>query len=147
MDFASLNAIDTVTGSTAGADLVILGLDGKPLLNAKGEKHVLRLLGPDSQDYRASVHAQTQRRIKAAAAASERGEKFSPDPDESKADAIEVLVRCTIGGSGFLDKDGNAIDITREAARALYTRYPVIYEQADGFIARRGNFLPVSSNG
>lgn len=144
-DFASLAPIDTQTGSNAGATLTVLNLDGTPLLNSKGEEHTLLLLGPDSTVYQRAVHAQTQRRMQAAAAAAERGEKLQADPEEARADAIEVLARCTRGGAGFLDGKGEPIEINQDTARVLYSRFPTIFEQADNFITRRANFLPVSS--
>lgn len=145
MDFA-LDAIDTQRGSNEGAHLTVLGLDGLPYLNTKGEKHTLHLAGPDSAVYSRSMHAQTQRRIEAAAAAAERGEQATaPDPEEAKADAAEVLARCTKGWSGFLGRDGEPLPFSTDAARELYLRFPVIREQADRFVSRRANFLPVSS--
>lgn len=144
MDFA-LDAIDTLTGSVDGATLVIHGLDGQPLLNSKGEPHSLVLLGPDSPLYQRLVHQQTHKRIQAAAAAQARGETVQADPEEAKVDAIDVMARCTKDWSGFLDRQGEPIPFSVDAARQLYTRFPVIREQVDGFIVQRRNFLPVSS--
>ena len=143
-DFA-LDAIDTQTGSTAGAELVVLGLNGKPLFNSKGEQHVLILLGPDSPQYRRQMHQQAAKRVRAAADAQERGEAYQPDLFEAEADAVSVLANLTKGWRGFLDRAGEPIECTPEAARALYARFPVIREQVDAFIVRRANFLPVSS--
>ena len=141
----ALDAIDTQTGSTAGAELVVLGLNGEPLLNGKGEQHVLILLGPDSLQYRRQMHKQTAKRVQAAAEAQERGERYTPDPIESDSDAAAVLAALTKGWRGFLDRDGAPIEFTAEAVLALYSRFPVIREQADAFVVRRANFLLVPS--
>jgi hypothetical protein len=144
MDFA-LDGIDTLRGSVAGAPLTVAGIDGRPLLNSKGEPHVITLLGPDSPVYQRLVHQQTQKRIDAAAAAHAKGETAPADPEEAKADAIDVMARCTKGWTGFLDRQGAPIEFSVDAARQLYTRFPVIREQVDSFIVQRRNFLPVSS--
>jgi hypothetical protein len=146
MDFASLAPIDTRTGSSTGATLTVLNLDGAPLLNSLGQTHTLHLLGPDSDVYARAMHDLTQRRINEAAAAADRGEKPTPaDPISARADASDVLARCTRNWAGFLDGAGEPIPFTLDAARELYNRFPLIREQADAFVSRRANFLPVSS--
>ena len=143
MDFA-LDTIDTKARSIRGAEMTVLGLNGLPLLNSKKEEHAIMLQGPDSPTYRRLLHANTQKRILAAAEAAERGEKIVPDPLEAEADAIEVMAQCTLGWRGFLSPDGEPIEFSTDAARELYSRFPVIREQVDAFMTRRVNFLPVS---
>lgn len=146
MNFA-LDAIDTLTGSCAGAPMTVLDLTGRPLLNSKGQPHIITLLGPDSPQYQSALHAQTVRRVAAAskaAADAKDGASHVADPAEAKADSIEVMARCSKAWDGFLDRDGNPIPCDADAARTLYTKFPVIYDQVDAFIARRVNFLPVS---
>lgn len=140
-DFA-LDAIDTLPASETGADMTVLGLDGQPMQDAEKQTLTIRLLGPDSPTYRRLMRAQVTKRMP-------QGEGESPDRDrlqaEAEADAIDLMAACTVGWTGFNDRDGAPIACTRQAATALYTRYPVIREQVDSFIFSRKNFLPVSS--
>lgn len=145
MDF-DLDAIDTLPGSVAGAPMTVIGIDGSPLLNSKKQPHRLLIMGPDSPRYQRLIYLQTRKRVQAAADARAAG-KDAPEADleADQADAIEVMAQCTKGWEGFLDRQGNPLEFSMDAARQLYTRFPMIREQADAFIVQRRHFLPVSS--
>lgn len=65
--------------------------------------------------------------------------KITPlSPEERRAATLSILAACTVKWRG--EKLGK-IPFSKEAARALYTQYPAIYEQVDAAIADRANFL------
>lgn len=142
-DFA-LDALDTLTASEAGAAMTVRDLDGRPMKDAQGVELSITLLGPDSSTYRRMMREQVVKRMNATADGTPK-----PDADtvqaNAESDAIELMAACTMRWQGFNDRAGEPIPCTRQAAEALYRRYPVIREQVDGFIFHRKNFLPVSS--
>jgi hypothetical protein len=136
-----LDAVDTKTLSEAGVDLRLKMVDGvSPLLSRTGLPVTLRLLGPDSKQFRIMTRSQVRKRL-------ERKGEQAPDDvmDEAEADAMDVLCACTVGWSNLLDTDGVDVPFTAENVRAVYMGYPVIRDQVDYFVAQRVNFLPASS--
>lgn len=142
MEFA-LAEIDTKTKAESGVDMQVRKVDGSPLLNPEGKPVMIRLRGMDSDAYR-DAQASAYEQIKQRAENKDDASTIAKSGEES---AIELLVSCTIGWSGVLNKDGEPVMFTADAARALYRQYPVIRDQVDRFIGTRANFLLGSSKG
>lgn len=139
-DFAS---IDTKTRADAGVPMPVLRLDGTPLTDRDGNAVTITVLGADSDRYRAMTRAQVKRRLERLADSS--GKPTAGDVEAADAESLDVLVAVTTGWENVRTPEGSPIDCTPDAARALYTRYPVIAEQVDRFVGRRENFLLASS--
>ncbi len=137
MDF-DLPGADTRPQAEAGVDLALFDARGEPLLSRDGKRVTLKLLGTDSKTYRTRQRAQFRRRL--AEQAQNKGAA-----DDSVDDGLELIVACTVGWDNLLDKAGKPVAFSADAARKLYESFPVIYDQADMFIANRANFLPASS--
>lgn len=138
-----LDAVDTVTGAEAGANMTVLRLDRTPLIASNGQPVTIRLLGADSTKYRGLARAQVRRRM---AELANKPEAMTDDEfEKSNAETLSMLVSCTVSWSNVMDRAGQPIPLTPETASALYTAYPVIREQAESFINDRRNFLPASS--
>jgi hypothetical protein len=134
MEF-DLPAIDTKTRSEKGVPMLVRRLDGSILTNSKSQNVEIVLLGPDSDTYRAMSRAQIRKRVNAVSAGKD------PAPEEEERDIIAFLVAITKGWTGVLDKAGEPIPFSPEAAQKLYEGYPVIRDQVDQFTARRENFI------
>jgi hypothetical protein len=139
MELFDLAGMETRTLSQNGADMTVQNMAGDPLKNSKGEAVLLTLLGPDSDTYREKTRAQVRARI----ARQSAGE--TADFATEETEILDVLVACVVGWKGLLDKDGKPVPFTPEAARTLLVQYPLIRDQVDLFIARRGNFILASS--
>ena len=139
-DFAE---IDTKTLSDSGKDMIVkhIGLD-KPLLAKNGEPVAITLLGPDSDVYREQSRIQVKKRINRSTDLKSLSEI---DLAEADRDGLDLVVACTIGWKNVFDTDGKPVKFTKEAALELYTKYPVIREQADAFIVDRVRFIKASS--
>lgn len=135
-----LDMIDTKTRSEAGAAMPVRGLDGSPLMNSQGKPVEIVVKGPDSADYMRLVRAQIKKRM------ARSGVPTDEQTAEDEADLIELLVTCTLGWGGVLQKgSGDALPFSADACRKLYRDFPVIRDQVDAFIANRANFTLASS--
>lgn len=139
MDF-NLPGMDTRTLSEAGVDMQVKSLQGDILKDKDGKPVTLKLLGPDSDKYRALTRAQVRKRFQRASSPDATKDTFAED----EADALEIMVACTVGWSGILTTKGEPIPCTPETVRALYTNFPAIRDQADVFMASRANFTKAS---
>lgn len=135
-----LDLIDTKTRSETGASMTVKGLDGTPLVNSRGKPVEITVKGPDSADYVRLVRHQIKKRM------ARSGAPTDEQLAEDEGDLIELLVTCTLGWNGILDK-GNQEPVlfTPDACRKLYRDFPVIRDQVDSFIANRANFTLASS--
>jgi hypothetical protein len=142
MDFA-LSALDTVTKAEEGINVPLLNLDGTPLPNANKDPQGLTLLGGDSKQYRAASRNLQRSRLERMQKS--RG-KLSTDEelDAATAEDIELLVAVTTGWFGILDSKGKEIPFSKEGVRELYTRYPVVREQAENAVLDRTRFTQPS---
>ena len=59
-------------------------------------------------------------------------------------DSKQLLAKATLGWRG-LKENGKDVVFTTKKVYELYTQAPYIYEQADLFVANRGNFLKPKS--
>lgn len=136
MDFA-LPQFDTAAIADEGAVMTLYREDnGAVALDKDGKPITITLLGSDSAVYRKAQNKNLNRRL------AKRNVKLSAE--ELQAESIETLAACTVAWSGFFDKAGQPIACNAEAARALYTRFSAIREQADNFVNDRANFLQKS---
>lgn len=141
--------IDTKERAEAGADMRVRRVDGSPLLARNGQPVTIRLLGSDSSKYETALQMNARRRIAANAAASAAGQPITVtenDIKRAREDALDILAACTVSWENVFDTEGNPVDCTAEAARALYAGFPVIRDQAESFVASRSNFLTASSS-
>ena len=127
MDVFALNPAEA---ANAGAVLELRDPNGAPMLNGD-EPVTITLLGADSDTYVRASQALTDRALR------NRG-KQNVTAASLLADQINLLAKVTVGWSG-LEKDGETYPFNEDNARALY-RLPYIREQAEAFIADRGNF-------
>ena len=133
MDIASLTVVDD--------DGAILHLrhpaTGAPLFDGD-EPVTITLAGKDSQRYRTAQRIISNRNIR-------QGRKIVPTVESFEADAVEILVACTVAWSG-IEVDGKAVMPTAENARKVYSdpRCAWLREQVDAFIDDRANFSKAS---
>ena len=135
-----LDQIDTKTRSESGVTMNVKTLDGQPLKNRDGGQVALILKGPDSTEYARLLRSQIKKRM------ARSGVPTEEQIAEDERDLIELMVACTIGWKGVLNRgSGDEIEFTTEACRQLYRDFPVIRDQVDTFIANRANFTLASS--
>jgi hypothetical protein len=139
VDF-NLPGMDTRTLSESGVDMQVKSLKGDILKDKDGNPVTLHLLGPDSDKYRAMTRAQVRKRFSRMSTADAGKDTFAED----EADALAILVACTVGWSGINTTKGEPIPCDADTVRALYTNFPAIRDQADVFMATRANFTKAS---
>lgn len=124
-DFASR---DVTAKADEGAELEVLDpANGKPV------GVFITLAGADSAVHRKATAAIANRRAKG-------GFRRNINLDDLQTESIEILARCTLGWSGVV-LDGKDVPLSKEAAVALYTRFPWLREQVETFISDRANYL------
>lgn len=137
MDLASL---DTASTADQGAALELR----HPATNAvltkpDGSAITITLAGTDSERHRRAARAATNRRLK-----NSTGRRQNTlTAEEIEGDGIDLLVASTIGWDGVM-VDGQPLAYTPDNARKLYKRFSWVTEQAEAFVAERGNFLKAS---
>lgn len=97
----------------------------------------IKLLGEDSEKFRALAHRRQNTRIRDSVDA--RG-RIRITSEQIEDDELEVLVACTVGWEG-VDVDGEMLEFSLQNVRKLYARFKWIREQASQFIADRSNYL------
>lgn len=119
-----------------GSWMTVMNPEGTaPLTNVEGEQIKIKVVGPDSSQYRKRFHQSVNSRLV--------NSKFKVGTSEKmEEDATELLVACTVGWSGFRDKN-EVFLYSPDNARVLYSKRPLAFirEQVDKFIADRTNFL------
>ena len=130
-DFAKL---DTVAGSNEGITVRLFHPGSKEDLDT-----TIRVLGCDSDSYKAKVHERQQARTKKAM----RGGVFAavtpPSPQEIDKAAIELLAAVTVSWEG-VEFAGEKLACTFENAVRFYTEVPWAREQVDAEVHDRRNF-------
>lgn len=138
MDF-DLPGMDTKTRSEEGVDMTVLHITTRqPMTGRDGKTVTIKLLGPDSVQYRKETRSAVRKRLRSAVS-NEADPADTFDADE--AESIDMLARCTLGWTGICTTKGEPIPCTPETAAALYTGFPAIRDQVDSFIAVRTNFI------
>lgn len=86
----------------------------------------IKVLGPDSKEFRASVKAALRKMIE-------------NDPSDDFETDIEQIAAVTVGWRGLM-KDGKEMDFTKKACKELYRKSPRIFDQVNRFIGDYKNF-------
>ena len=107
--------------------------NGEPLVDDTGAAIGLRLLGKDSEIYRAAQRSVTNRRLNLKGNASITAERI-------ETEANEILAKCTVAWTGIVFK-GETLECNVANAKDIYKEVPWLKEQVDEFIAERANFL------
>lgn len=92
----------------------------------------IKVAGIDSNIYRKKLREQQNKRIR-------KGFK-NITAEELEAEAIELLVACTLDWKG-VEYEGQELECNPENIRKIYKEFPWIREQVDLFINDRANFL------
>ncbi len=128
LDLASL---DTAALCEQGAELELTHpATGAPL------GVYLTLAGVDSKTWRKATAALAEKRL---------GKRGKVSAEEVQAGGIEILAHCTLSWRSGVDPivriGGEETPCNVDNARALYGRFPWIFEQADRFASDRGSYL------
>lgn len=138
-----LDSFDTVTKSVSGVPYAIRDpRTGEPITDKAGNQMIFRLLGPESDQYKAHMMKQGSMALKAAMAA-QRGPGAADSAVDAKAmlDAeINQLVACTLGWEN-ITRHKQPFPFSRDNAEIVYREYPLIRAQVANFINNRMNFL------
>lgn len=103
-------------------------------------KATITLAGPDSAEF-AHAELEVNRRRTMRLNASRKPKVFD-DPEEVKANLIDILVSCTITWTGIsITADNTILTFSKENARMLYSKVKWLREQVETFIGDRANFL------
>lgn len=110
--------------------------EGKVRLDPDGNPAVLILVGTDSPQFEA------QQRANGAKARARKAEGREATPEESLAEFVDLLVACTTGWRNVgIGEDAQPLEFTAENVRKIYTGWPLIRDQVDAFVVKRGNFI------
>jgi hypothetical protein len=109
----------TVEAHEAGSEMRVLSPS-----NGDDTNFYIRLMGPDSKQYREAVRTFQMQLL-----------------EKVKGADIDLLVAVTKGWRGLKDKKKDVV-FSPEAAKDLYTNAPFIASQIDRYIADRRNFTP-----
>lgn len=134
-----LSSFDTTKTANEGAVMNVLHPQTQEqLLQEDGRPITITLAGIDSDIFRRAKYAASNRVMKVFRAGNE-------DQAESiDNDNLSTLSVCTLAWDG-IKIDGELLKCTPENAKKAYTRLPWLREQADEFMARRGNYLKASA--
>lgn len=131
VDFSKL---DTIKASNEGIEVRLFHPATREDLDT-----FIRVLGRDSDAYKAKLHEQQQARAKKA----QRGSLFQmtnpPTPDEIEQAAIGLLAAVTVSWSG-VEISGEVLPFNYENAKRFYSEYPWVREQIDSEVHDRRNF-------
>ena len=138
-----IGAIDTVKGSDEGARIELT----HPFNGSKTGVFI-KVLGKHSTTFRELVRERSNRRVKLEAHAARRGKPMEPRTAEQlEADAIELLVACTLGwDSGDEAKQvipykGEELAYNVPNCKRVYTEMIWVREQVDNAIGDLENFI------
>ncbi len=133
-DFADLSTVEKANSGVAMT--VRHPTTGLPLTGSDGKPVTLTLAGVDSDVFR-----NAKRRTADHFATVVRS---GGDPDVERQ-RTETVADCTLGWSANFSLNGKSLKHSAESARDLYEALPWLREQADAFIADRGNYFLVQS--
>lgn len=124
-----LQSLDTKTRAEEGEWMTLVHPGTRhEIVDENGETVQIKLLGRDSETYRAEIHK-----------ANREATKNSKQPYNDDL-VVELLVKCTVDWEGVVYK-GDHLECTHENAKWLYHQFPWIREQADTFQYNRANYL------
>lgn len=93
----------------------------------------VRVAGPDSERQKKARNAITNERLQKS-----RNKRLTAS--ELEADAIKITAASIIEWSGMIE-NGKPVELTRENATAIITKYPFIYDQLTAAIGDRSGFI------
>jgi hypothetical protein len=136
MEKLDLSALDTKKGAEQGFEVQLTHPNTGTVIPVW-----IKVLGIDSDTYRATLMAQQRRRMERL----RRGKRMNVTPEELEDEALDLLVTITISWRADMTLDGKPYpEYSTSAAKSLYQRFPWIREQVDSAMADRANFLPGS---
>lgn len=130
-----LSIFDSVTHANEGAELVLL----HPITQEETDVKI-RLLGSDSDEYRALSKKRFEQMQRKAKMLKGKNKANEIDLDEAEEQAHDLLARMTVSWEG-VEEDGQAVHCSVDNAKMIYGKYPTIREQVEKFIADRSNFI------
>ena len=117
------NLLGKIDISTDSVEMEILDLEGNPLTDDETLKPVINLYGIDSDVFRNAA-------------------KDVSEDDEDNGE--KLIASCVDTWRNIKDDNGTPIECNYENAVRLFKRYPIVFSQADKFIAKRANYLKKS---
>lgn len=112
-----MNLLDKIEVAIDAIPMEIKDLDGNPLTEVEAEKPTIYLFGMDSEVFRNSVK------------------------DLEEGEGHKLIAKCVSKWENIKDSNGLDMECNFDNALALLKKYPIIYSQADKFIADRANYL------
>ena len=109
-----------------GTDEVLMQEDGKTPVS-------ITLLGSDSAEFRTATRTFGNKKL-------QQKKPGKQTIEEMEQVTCRILAQVTIAWSG-LEHDGQELVCDTKTAEWLYTEFPWIREQVDGFVNERANFL------
>ena len=129
-----LNAIGVVKDTT---DVELVHpKTGETLTNDDGSAMTITVYGPYSSTYKATLHAQQNKRFMKA---QRTGGKMNLTAEELEAEGLNLLVKCTAGWNITLEKEPEKF--SQDKAREVYTQHPWVREQIEGVFGDTRAFL------
>lgn len=115
-----MNLLNKIDITTTGVSMEIKDLKGKTLIEDELLKPKIKFFGMDSVEFRNAI-------------------KDSDEDDEFKGQ--KLIASCVESWENIKTDEGQPIECNYENSLKLMKRYPIIYSQADAFIADRNNYL------
>jgi hypothetical protein len=111
------------------------GIDVNILHPSTGEELgiVIRVAGPDSARQKKAQYAVNNERLR-------MSRNKRPTAAELEADARRITAAAIISWEGVVE-NGNPVELTKDSAVDLLTRYPFIYEQLAAAAGDRAGFI------
>jgi hypothetical protein len=127
-DLSSLEVVE-------GAEMTVMHpVEDIPLDGSDGKPVVFKVVGIDSEQYRAAQRSAQNRRLS-------KKTRMKITAEQLEHEVLESIVACTVGWSNNFEVDGAAMKFSAENAKTLYQRFPWLREQVQDFIEDRANFL------
>jgi hypothetical protein len=98
----------------------------------------LEVAGMDSPRYRDATRTLIEKSTASAPRAARQAKKAAPR--DMEADALELLVACTVSWTGVVES-GAAVPLTPDNARRLFTAHPWLRRQVDEAVGDRASFF------
>ena len=137
---ANLNSLDVVELANSGEILKVTHPATGEVLTDEGEKvgdpknikdWFVRLLGSDSDKYRNAIKKRFEQ--------SQKNKNKNIGLGEAQRKGAELLAKCTT--DCYIIEGDAAVKFSTDEMVRLYLKYPFLREQAEEFMADRGNFI------
>lgn len=133
-----LSTLDTAELANQGALLELRDPAGNAILQEDGSPVILTLLGEDSDVVTQVNNRNANQFLRGTSAGGQ-----AVTAEMSRTNEINKFATATVGWSGIV-VDGEAVNFSLDAAKALYRRFPWIRDQVRTFIGDRANFTKAS---